>query len=118
MRDAAEAWLEGRLAEVPEGLSPWLTGGEDEGSSGGKGHAPESNGRADEDLPEVAGALARRGLEALRRAAARPGSERESAFLLLAADAYLTWACEALLSEDDPTAGFEELIRRTASEGA
>lgn len=118
MRDAAEAWLEPRLAEVPEGLSPWLTDGGDDGSSGGKGPAPESNGRAREDLPEVAGALARRGLDALRRASARPGPERESAFLLLAADAYLTWACEALLAEDDPTAGFEALIRRTASEGA
>lgn len=55
--------------------------------------------------------LLREGLDALDRARRAPGRVRESAFHLLAADALLTYACEAALEEDDPEATLSELVR-------
>jgi len=79
--------------------------------------APEALGAA------VRGALLEAGagspLEALDRASRarlgvalqRLGRVRESAFALLAADALVTYACEAALEEDDPGAALESLLR-------
>ena len=38
--------------------------------------------------------------------------DRESAYDLLAADALLTYACETVLSEEDPASSLEEILRR------
>ncbi len=59
--------------------------------------------------------VARRRVERLVRAArdrldaarARPGRVRESAFELLVADALITYACEAALETEDPSATLE-----------
>ncbi len=40
----------------------------------------------------------------------RPGRDRGAAFELLAADALLTYACEAALEADDPDAALSALI--------
>ncbi len=112
---------------VPAELRPWLEGsreGPAEGSAGGlpdgrpkdvpegASHHPAGPG-AEEAGPE----LARRGVEALRRATDAPGRNRDSAFHLLAADAYLTWSSEALLEGPDPEAALRALLRRVADEG-
>ncbi len=57
--------------------------------------------------------LARTALDAAR---AQPGRVRESAFHLLAADALVTYACEAALEEGDPPAALRTILLRTASE--
>jgi len=56
--------------------------------------------------------LGRAGGDALVRALARPGRNREAAFALLTADALLTYACEALTEEEgDVGQGLEALIQ-------
>ena len=61
-------------------------------------------------------ALERLGLQELGRARSAPGRIRESGFHLLAADALLTYACEAALESADPTAALGTVLRETASE--
>lgn len=53
---------------------------------------------------------------ALDEARSRPGRIRESAFQLLAADALVTYACEAALEESDPPAALRAILLRTASD--
>ena len=57
--------------------------------------------------------LARTALDEFR---SRPGRIRESAFQLLAADARVTYACEAALEERDPPAALRAILLRTAGE--
>jgi len=71
-------------------LEPWL------GDAIGRPASPE--------------ALAESARRALRAAAARPGRVRESAFDLLAADALLTYACEAALESEDPEGALDALL--------
>jgi hypothetical protein len=52
---------------------------------------------------------------ALREARLEAG-ERRGAYRLLAADAYLTYACEAALAADDPTEGLLRVVRQVAEE--
>jgi len=54
----------------------------------------------------------------LARARRSPGKVRSSAWHLLAADALLTYACEAALEAAEPPRAFEEILRRAAAEGA
>jgi len=46
-----------------------------------------------------------------------PGRVRESAFDLLAADALLTYACEAALESPDPEGVLGAILRRIVVEG-
>ena len=63
-------------------------------------------------LSEVLGSLSARHLgEALKR----PGRNREAAFYLLAADALLTYACEASVEHDDPEAALSLLLERASA---
>lgn len=50
------------------------------------------------------------GCAALGRALAQPGRVRAAAFDLLAADALVTYACEAALECDDPDAELDRLV--------
>lgn len=118
---AAAGWLARRIDGVPPEFLPWLREhGAVPGSEGSRkredaGDDPprEVEGGGD-DVGDVSRALEARGLDALLRALEAPGRVRESAFRLLAADAYLTWASEALLDLDDPEAALEDLVRRVA----
>lgn len=56
--------------------------------------------------------LGRLGASLLSDALAADPSERPTAFRLLAADAFLTWACEAASGSADPQREIEELVRR------
>jgi hypothetical protein len=52
---------------------------------------------------------------ALRDALAGRG-ERRGAFRLLAADAYLTYACEAALDSQDASAALERVVQKVVAE--
>ncbi len=86
-----QGWLLERRPRIPPPLLDRLL--ED---SGGTPPTPEG--------------LAGLGVEALGRALECPGRVRESAFLLLAGDALLTYACEALARTPHPAVGLEGLM--------
>lgn len=91
----ARAFLSTRTPAPPEALGKWLAG------------VP-----LDENPPFEG--LEREALAALDRARRVPGRIRESAFHLLAADALLTYACEAVMESDDPATSLADLLRRAA----
>jgi len=96
---SAARWMEERMSRVPSALRAWL-------------QAP----RTDDPEGRVE-FLAARGVAALDDAISRPGRDREAAFHLLAADAYLTWACEAAAEDDaDPGERLADLVRQVASD--
>jgi hypothetical protein len=69
-------WLDKRLPTVPDVLRRWIS-------------------FTDEGSPDLVPALTSAGVAALQRAVRLPGRNREAAFHLLAADALITYACEA-----------------------
>lgn len=99
-REAARTWLDGRDPPPPV----------------------ELRSRLDDDLggtAHLAARLTEAAVRRLRQARARPG-ERAAAFDLLAADAYLTYACEAAVDPGVRSAGTEgagpgteEILRET-----
>ena len=89
-----QAWIGTRRPQPPMELGPWLDGVTTEAPS--------------------ARAMTRIGVAALGRARARPGRIRDSAFRLLAADAMITYACEAALEEDDQDAVLRMILRQAA----
>ncbi len=89
---AVDRWLAERAEGVPDVLARHLD--------------------VEEDGDDVADALVRRGLRALGEALARPGRDRGAAFRLLAADAYLTYACQAAAEGDDPEGALREILTR------
>lgn len=89
MNDLSE-WMGARRPTPPMSLEPWL-------GEGGAAMTRE--------------ALTRRAIEALAAAEGRPGRDRAAAFDLLAADALLTYACEAALDSDAPDAELGALFQ-------
>ena len=89
-------WLQERHPAAPDALLRHL----------------EVDRSADDTAPaDVLEALLSRADRALRDACAGHG-ERRGAFRLLAADAYLTWACEAALEDEAPSARLREIVAR------
>ena len=86
-----EVWIQGRDPRAPAVFLPMLLEGEE--------------GTADP------ASLAAKGLGFLDQALAAPGRNRRAAFDLLVGDAFLTYACEALSSREDPEEGLRELLR-------
>jgi len=93
-------WLEGRTPPVPPAFLPRLLDGE-----------AASRSVLEESPGSTLDALLTEAREALRSALAGDG-EREGAFHLLAADAWITYACEAALASEDATGA----LRRTLAE--
>ena len=60
--------------------------------------------------PDRVTALVRMASDRLDAARASRGRVRESAFQLLAADALVTYACEAALEADDPVASLGQIL--------
>lgn len=88
-----EGWLRERTPPVPDAFGPWM-----------RPVRPAA--------PASVEALAEEALEALA-AALDPGDlPRRGAFRLLAADAFVTYACEAALEEEDPVKVLDTLVRR------
>ena len=78
--NAVIEWLDAREPAPPLELQEWL--------------AVPDRGLS------VVEALVEGGAEALEQALERPGRDRDAAFYLLAADALLTYACEATVEGD------------------
>ena len=85
-----EVWLRDRVPRIPPPFLPYLL-------QYGEG-------------PLGAMELSARGTEALSRALERPGRNRDAAFHLLAADAFFTYACEAVVQGRHVQAGLESLL--------
>ena len=93
-KETLEVWLLDREPRVPGPFLPLLL-------EAGVGSA------------RCEGLLAQ-GTEALRRALGRPGRNRDSAFHLLTADAFLTYSCEAVVREQDVSGGLEKVLEGLA----
>ncbi len=88
-----KSWIAERQPPVPGNFGQWME--------------PEMG-----DAPAGADALAGEALRALARALDPLDRPRGGAFDLLAADGFLTWACEAAIQSEDPDAALARLIER------
>ena len=88
-----KGWIASRQPPVPGDFGQWMV--------------PE-RGEAEAST----GTLASEAERALARALNPEGRPRGGAFDLLAADGFLTWACEAAIESDDPDAALAGLIER------
>lgn len=89
------AWLDTRRPAVPEALKEWLA--------------------VDNGLPLSVSGLADLGITALDRAEVARRLDRRAAFQLLAADAFLTYACEAAIDEPDAASQLHLILDRCAA---
>ena len=88
-------WLDARRPTVPGGLKEWLA--------------------VDDDLALSVAALADLGIAALDRAEVSRRLDRRAAFQLLAADAFLTYGCEAAVDEPDVASRLHLILDRCAA---
>jgi hypothetical protein len=95
MSGDVRAWLSQRSPQPVFDLAPWL----DTARTG----------------DHCAFGLTRLGCQALDRALSVPGRVRASALHLLAADALITFACEAALEADDPEQQLERILREVGT---
>ena len=104
--DAPTVWLSTRTPPAPDELKSWLIVDDSSGSGGGG--------------TSLTGSLVKAGLRHLEEAVARPGRDRQAAYRLLAADALITYACEAASEAADVQAALGGIFSRiwTAGEGA
>lgn len=91
MSAGIRAWVRGRAPAPPEPLLEWVP------------DAPLEGGYEVRDLVAA-------GLGALEQAQRRAGRDREAAFRLLAADALLTYACEAATEGADVEGALAEVL--------
>lgn len=92
-RESLKDWLQSRTPAAPLAFLPYLL------ESG-------SGATVEQDLTSL-------GLLAMSRALAEPGKDRDGAFHLLTADAYLTYACETVAEEEeDVRTGLEKILGR------
>lgn len=89
------AFLAARTPRPPAALEAWLAAGAAAG--------------------EAAAGMASQALAELARSRASAGRVRDSAWHLLAADALITYACEAALNGSDPPGALEDLLRKAAA---
>lgn len=76
----------------------------------GAAAGPEASDADSFDGEAAAARLLSEGVARLERAMADTGRVRESAFHLLAADALITYACEAALASEDPDAALIRIL--------
>jgi hypothetical protein len=69
------------------------------------------------DMASVAGSLVASGLAHLDEAVGTPGRDREAAFQLLAADALITYGCEAASEAADVRSVLMEVLIRASAGG-
>ncbi len=93
---SAAGWLGRRRPIPPESLRAWLVPSDAEGLT----HQ----------------FLTARGRSELDRARAGLGPVRASAYHLLAADAFVTYACEAALESSDPSVAFIRVLEEIVEE--
>ncbi len=102
--DSPIDWLAARTPPAPDELRAWWKiPDEGTGPRGGVGSVP--------------GSLVRAGLQHLEAAVARPGRDREAAYQLLAADALITYGCEAASEASDVRGVLREVLVRVSRRG-
>ncbi len=92
---ALRDWLDARRPTVPDGLKEWLA--------------------VEDEVPVSVVGLADLGIAALDRAEVAQQLDRHTAFQLLAADALLTYACEAAVDEPEVASGLHLILDRCAA---
>lgn len=103
--DSVIDWLATRTPPAPDELKAWLK-------------IPDERGDPDGGVASVPGSLLKAALAHLENAVARPGREREAAYQLLAADALITYGCEAASEARDVRGALRELFVGVRSGGA
>ncbi len=103
--DSAMDWVATRTPPAPDELKAWLQI-PDDGS--------DPDGGPDVGVASVPESLLRAGLLHLEVAVARPGRDREAAYQLLAADALVTYGCEAASERSDVRSLLREILGRVS----
>ena len=99
------AWLAARTPPAPDELKAWLK-------------IPDDGADFDGGVASVSGCFVAGGLAHLDEAVARPGRDREAAYQLLAADALITYSCEAASEAADVRDVLREVLVRVSAGGA
>ncbi len=99
------AWLATRTPPAPDELKAWLK-------------IPDDGANFDGGAASLPGCLVAGGLAHLEEAVARPGRDREAAYQLLAADALITYSCEAASEAADVRDVLREVLVRVSAGGA
>ncbi len=99
------AWLATRTPPAPDELKAWLK-------------IPVDGAYPDGGVASVPGCLVAGGLAHLDEALARPGRDREAAYQLLAADALITYGCEAASQAADVRGVLREVLVQVCAPGA
>ncbi len=102
--DSPTDWLAARTPPAPDELKAWLK-------------IPDEGTDPRGAVGSVPGSLVRAGLLHLEKAVARPGRDREAAYQLLAADALITYGCEAASEADDVRGVLREVLVRVSRGG-
>ncbi len=92
-------WLAIRTPPAPDELKAWL-------------RIPDGGTDPDGGLTSVPESLLKAGLHHLEEAVGRPGRDREAAYQLLAADALITYGCEAASEAADVRGVLSEVLGR------
>ena len=103
--DSAFDWVATRTPPAPDELKVWLK-------------IPGDNSDPDGGVASVPECLLRAGLLHLEKAVGRPGRDREAAYQLLAADALVTYGCEAASEAANVRGVLREVLGRVSTGGA
>ena len=98
-------WLATRTPPAPDELKAWLK-------------IPDDGAEPDGGVASLPGRLVAGGLAHLDEAVAKPGRDREGAYQLLAADALITYGCEAASEAADVRGVLREVLVRVSAGGA
>ncbi len=98
-------WRATRTPPAPDELKAWLS-------------VPDGGTDPDGGAASVTESLLQSGLLHLEEAVARPGRDREAAYQLLAADALVTYGCEAASESADVRGALREVLDRVSTGGA
>ncbi len=102
--DSPIDWLATRTTPAPDELKAWL-------------RIPDDGTDLHGGVGSVPGSLVAAGLAHLDEALARPGRDREAAYQLLAADALITYGCEAAAEAANPRGVLREVLVRVLAGG-
>ena len=103
--DSPIDWLAARTPPAPDELKAWLK-------------VPDDEKGPDDGPASVPGFLLKAGLAHLEEAVARTGRDREGAYDLLAADALITYGCEAAPEAADVRGALREVLVGVCTGGA
>lgn len=98
-------WLATRTPPAPNELQAWLK-------------IPDDGGDLAGGVASIPGRLVAGGLGHLDESVARPGQDREAAYQLLAADALITYGCEAASEATDVGGVLGDILVRVSARGA